>query len=187
VITHRLVESDADSLAAVAEHVRATPANGHTFEVVDVTAEFVRIKVIEVETSAAHEVAVPLELLASPIYGHVRRTHQKLRDVIGTQPPFSLKLGKKEAEAATFEDLRDRAIELAKEGLQISRFKGLGEMNHEQLWETTMDPARRMLVRVDVEDASAADLWFSRLMGDQVEPRRDFIEQNAQDVRFLDV
>jgi DNA gyrase subunit B len=187
VITHRLVESDADSPAAVAEHVKAMPANGYTFEVVETTDEAVRIKVIEVETSAAHEVAVPLELLASPIYAHVRRTHQKLRDVLGTQPPFSLKLGKKEGEAATFEELRDRAIELAKEGLQISRFKGLGEMNHEQLWETTMDPARRMLVRVDVEDASRADLWFSRLMGDQVEPRRDFIEQNAQDVRFLDV
>ena len=60
-------------------------------------------------------------------------------------------------------------------------------MNYQQLWDTTMDPARRMLIRVDVEDASRADLWFSRLMGDQVEPRRDFIEQNATDVRFLDV
>jgi DNA gyrase subunit B len=60
-------------------------------------------------------------------------------------------------------------------------------MNYTQLWDTTMDPARRMLIRVDVEDASAADLWFSRLMVDQVEPRRDFIEQNATDVRFLDV
>jgi DNA gyrase subunit B len=187
VITHRLVESDADSTAAVAKLVQAMPANGYTFEVTEQNDEVVRIKVIEVETSAAQEVAVPQELLASPIYAHVRRTHQKLRDVIGTQPPFALKLGKKAAEAATFEELRDRAIELAKEGLQISRFKGLGEMNHEQLWETTMDPARRTLVRVDVEDASRADLWFSRLMGDQVEPRRDFIEQNAQDVRFLDV
>ena len=78
-------------------------------------------------------------------------------------------------------------IDLAKEGIQVSRFKGLGEMNPSELWDTTMDPARRMLVRVEVEDASNADRIFSMLMGDQVEPRREFIEQNAKDVRFLDV
>ena len=60
-------------------------------------------------------------------------------------------------------------------------------MDPEDLWKTTMDPATRMLIRVEVEDAAAADLIFSMLMGDQVEPRREFIEQNAKDVRFLDV
>ena len=76
---------------------------------------------------------------------------------------------------------------LAREGIHVSRFKGLGEMNAEELWETTMNPENRVLVQVSVEDAAAADRVFSTLMGDQVEPRRLFIEQNAKDVRFLDV
>src|SRR5581483_3542690 len=95
--------------------------------------------------------------------------------------------GKKRATAATFDELRHRAIDLAKEGIQVGRFKGLGEMDAEELALTTMDPAKRMLVRVEVEDAAAADRIFSMLMGDQVEPRREFIEQNAKAVRFLDV
>ena len=69
----------------------------------------------------------------------------------------------------------------------MRRFKGLGEMDPEELAQTTMDPTRRMLIRVEVDDAAAADQVFSMLMGDQVEPRRLFIEQNAKDVRFLDV
>ena len=76
----------------------------------------------------------------------------------------------------------------SKEGrMQISRFKGLGEMDAAELWDTTMNPANRMLIRVEVEDAARADQIFSMLMGDQVEPRREFIEKNAKYVRNLDV
>ena len=82
--------------------------------------------------------------------------------------------------------LRTQVLDLAKEGIQISRFKGLGEMNSEELWETTMNPDNRMLIQVGVEDALLADRIFSMLMGDQVEPRREFIEQNAKFAR-LDV
>src|SRR5262249_9183975 len=114
----------------------------------------------------------------------LRRSYAKLVDGVGS-PPFSLRVGKKRRLAETFPELRRESLELAKEGIQLSRFKGLGEMNADELRETTMDPARRMLIQGEVEDAT--DAIFSMLMGDQVEPRREFIEQNAKDVRFLDV
>ena len=78
-------------------------------------------------------------------------------------------------------------VDLARHGTQLTRFKGLGEMNADQLRETTMDPASRTLARVTLDDATAADKIFSMLMGDQVAPRRDFIESNAKEVKFLDV
>jgi DNA gyrase subunit B len=187
VVAHRLVEADTSTPEAAAAVLEAAPDNGHSFAVTGTSAEAVELKMVERETSTATKMRIPAELLASPIYENVRRTYRRLGEILGDLPPFTLALGKKRATALTFDELRESALDLAKEGLQISRFKGLGEMNHDQLWDTTMDPERRMLVRVDVEDDTAADLWFSRLMGDQVEPRREFIEQNATDVRFLDV
>ncbi len=160
--------------------------NGYDLSIAGRADGGIRLKVVERETSAAEHVVVTSELLQSPVYANLRRSYARLVGLMGS-PPFGLELGKKTARAETFEELRDRALGLAKEGIQVGRFKGLGEMDAEELWDTTMDPARRTLIRVDVEDAAAADQVFSMLMGDQVEPRREFIEQNARNVKFLDI
>jgi DNA gyrase subunit B len=186
VLSHRLVEADAESPAAAAKAIARFEANGYRLES-KAEADGLHVRVVEVETNATQNLVVPTDLFTSPIYDRVRKAHAALGDAVGALPPFSLRLGKQSDEALTFERLRDAALTLAKTGIQITRFKGLSEMNASELWATTMDPARRMLIQVDVEDAAAADLWFSRLMGDEVEPRRLFIEQNALDVRNLDV
>ncbi len=186
VIDHRIVESDAETTGDVADYIAAGQDNGYALSVLERSDEQLSIQVVELATSATRRIELPVELVSSPIYSKVRRSYARLGELVGT-PPFALTDGKKTADAETYDGLRTASLDLAKEGIQLSRFKGLGEMNPEQLWETTMDPARRLLIRVEVEDASAADQIFSMLMGDQVEPRRVFIEQNARDVRFLDV
>jgi DNA gyrase subunit B len=186
VVGHRLVETEASSPGEVAAALAEADANGYDLTVVEETADGARVRIVEQATSAASHVTVPAAMLTSPVYGNLRKSYGRLVEIVGA-PPFLLALGKKTARAETFEELRERGLELAKDGMQVSRFKGLGEMDAEELWETTMNPANRMLVRVGVEDAATADRIFSTLMGDQVEPRREFIEQNARDVRFLDV
>ena len=100
---------------------------------------------------------------------------------------FKLVRNEEEREFNSLEDFSRELIETAKQGAYIQRYKGLGEMNPEQLWETTMDPTRRTLLQVKLEDIIQTDQMFSVLMGDQVEPRRQFVEENALNVRNLDI
>jgi DNA gyrase subunit B len=185
VIDHRIVETGADA-SGIGDALGELEPNGYELSLLSSEDAGETLRIVERETGAAASVVVPSELLASPIYANVRKTYARLGELVG-YPPFKIVFGKKTRTAETFGQLRELALELAKEGIQVSRFKGLGEMDAEELAETTMNPANRMLVRVDVEDAAAADQVFSMLMGDQVEPRRVFIEQNAREVRFLDV
>ena len=101
--------------------------------------------------------------------------------------PFILGENGKSETIASRDELLEKIMNAAKKDLSIQRYKGLGEMNPEQLWETTMDPEKRTLLQVRIEDAIETDEIFTVLMGDQVEPRRRFIEQNALDVKNLDV
>jgi DNA gyrase subunit B len=101
-------------------------------------------------------------------------------------PPFSVRLGDESEEALSFEDLRRTVMDVAAKGVKLQRFKGLGEMNADQLRETTMDPETRTLQQVTMDDEPRVDKLFTMLMGDKVEPRREFIEENAR-VATLDV
>ena len=98
-----------------------------------------------------------------------------------------MRIGKKDNYIYSDEELKKFLDEIGNQNYTIQRYKGLGEMNPEQLWETTMNPETRTLLQVSLEDAIAADEIFTILMGDKVEPRREFIEVNAKEVRNLDI
>lgn len=124
-------------------------------------------------------------LISSPEYRQLIGIERELSSF--DHPPFTVMGKKGEFEISSKDELFSRLLTLGKQGVYIQRYKGLGEMNPEQLWETTMNPETRKLIRVTIEDAVEADRIFSLLMGGEVEPRRRFIEENALFVRNLDI
>jgi DNA gyrase subunit B len=132
--------------------------------------------------------SVQLLSAAQLLHGELRQLIDVAAQLDGLlQPGATVSRGGRTQAIVSFREAQDWLMEEAKKGRAIQRFKGLGEMNPEQLWDTTVNPETRRLLKVRIEDAVAADQIFSTLMGDVVEPRRDFIEENALRVGNLDV
>jgi DNA gyrase subunit B len=128
---------------------------------------------------------IDTEFVHSGDYEQIRKTADMLRGLIG--PGASVQRGDKRQPVSDFAEAMKWLLGEVEKAMTLQRYKGLGEMNPPQLWETTMDPATRRLLKVQIEDGIAADEIFTKLMGDEVEPRRAFIEANALGVRNLDV
>jgi DNA gyrase subunit B len=184
----RLLEEQVADADALVRHITKDGQNGEAYEIklVDQTDEHIVIRTIEAKTGLASTHHVRRATLEANEYHRLADVHRELVELAGT-PPFQVRLNDNSQDAASFEELREQILAISQRGIEYYRFKGLGEMDADELRETTMDPATRTLVKVTMEDASAADKVFSMLMGDQVEPRRAFIEENARLVTNLDV
>ncbi len=176
------------SAEAAIEQLSNAAADGdtHATELLEQDPLELRVKAVEEKTGFARIHRIKRSLFDSQEYRSLARVHAQLIELAGT-PAFEVRLADAREPAASFEALHPAVMSVAQKGTKLQRFKGLGEMNAEQLGETTMAPATRTLAQVTLEDAFAADRIFSMLMGDQVEPRRAFIEDNARAVANLDV
>jgi DNA gyrase subunit B len=131
------------------------------------------------------QTVIDREFLTSPEYKEIKKLFADLSSI--GMPPYSIEEGDSKTPSKSFTEIYSYVMEGGKKGQYIQRYKGLGEMNPSQLWETTMNPETRVLLQVRIEDAVEADEIFSTLMGDEVEPRRKFIEAHALTVKNLDV
>jgi DNA gyrase subunit B len=173
----RNLETRLNSLDDVSRRYRITvetlPAGGH------------RIALQRLEHGLSSEKHIPREFFDSAEYLRIAELGQTLSDLMGAGA--YVQRGDERQEVASFKVAMAWLFEQAKKGQTIQRYKGLGEMNASQLWDTTINPETRRLLQVRIEDAVAADDIFTTLMGDAVEPRREFIEKNALQVSNLDV
>jgi DNA gyrase subunit B len=179
----RLLEEQITDVPTLLRHVAESAGNGdgHAYQLslVEERPDELVVRTVEAKTGLATTHHIRHAALDANEYHRLADVHRDLVALTGT-PPFTIRLGDNTTEAGTFEDLHDGVLAVAQKGIDYYRFKGLGEMDAEELRETTMDPETRTLVQVTMEDAASADLVFSMLMGDQVEPRRAFIEENAR-------
>ena len=187
----REVLKDPASLRTVVDHVKATlalvyPKAEPTIDILEDEEHQSSKLACKVATGGiAYELQVTHELVGSADF---RELQKQAPSAIGLgKPPYKIKIKEAEVLKNGSAELVQAILEEGKQGLNIQRYKGLGEMNPGQLWETTMDPEKRTLLRVNLEDMTGVDEIFTILMGDEVEPRRNFIQQHALEVRNLDV
>ncbi|MEO8767396.1 MAG: DNA topoisomerase (ATP-hydrolyzing) subunit B [Nitrosospira sp.] len=171
----------ADSAVKLAAHVATVQITPEY----DVATEEYRLKISRMHHGNARASYLDQDFLHSGDYAQIRQTAQVLNGLMG--PAAYVKRGEQKQSVSDFKHALDWLLQEVKKSIGTQRYKGLGEMNPIQLWETTMDPKSRRLLRAQIEDSIAADEIFTTLMGDVVEPRRAFIENNALGVRNLDV
>ncbi len=184
---HRILFEDFASLDDIRKWIEAQGSDDQPddLEIIEdqSDADKLTIRSIDKTTADSKRVKLTSEVFSTPVVKGLKRATSKLEGICG-RPPFTVSMGKNTINAGTYDELRMAIMELTKEGVKLQRFKGLGEMNPEQLWETTMDPEKRVLHQVSIEQAERADEIFSMLMGDAVEPRRQFIEKHAREARI---
>ena len=151
----------------------------------DEDGEFVRIAITRVQHGIGATRYIPREFFGTNEYRHVMALAAKINDLLSADS--TIRRGDREAAVTSFAGAVEWLMSEARRGQSIQRYKGLGEMNPDQLWDTTVNPETRRLMQVKIDDAVKADEIFTTLMGDQVEPRREFIEKNALTVENLDV
>ena len=177
-----MAEASAEALAA------ALSVNGNGVRVgahFDAKTERYQVRVERTHHGNVRVTALDSDFVQSGDYAQIRSTAEMLRGLVGVGAQVSR--GEKSQPVKDFPEAMRWLLAEVKRSMGLQRYKGLGEMNPEQLWETTMDPGSRRLLKVQIEDGIAADEIFTKLMGDEVEPRRAFIESNALGVRNLDV
>ncbi|MFT4173095.1 MAG: DNA topoisomerase (ATP-hydrolyzing) subunit B [Rhodocyclaceae bacterium] len=192
-VLHLVMEGDIElslvdetAARASAERLQAVVPQGvHIQARYDDVKEFWQLDIERMHHGNVRRTVIDHDFLFSGDYQQVRRAAQMIAGLIG--PGATMRRGEKGMVIKTFAEGIAWMLNEVERGLSKQRYKGLGEMNPEQLWETTMDPVVRRLLKVQIDDAIAADEIFTTLMGDNVEPRRDFIEQNALYARNLDV
>ena len=197
-VTSELAD-DLDALASWAEKLsvalpkhsgdRAENGDGGSYSAAldrgDEDGEGVRIGITKVQHGLGATRYIPREFFGTNEYRHIMTLSEKLSDLLSEGA--NVRRGDREAPVESFAEAVEWLMGDARRGQSIQRYKGLGEMNPDQLWDTTVNPETRRLLQVKIEDAVKADEIFTTLMGDQVEPRREFIEKNALTVENLDI